>query len=113
VTTPVGYFLLNGCDSEPVAGFAWGKFMKEKVLPMKSKRGPEQLMSERWPKLKKRAQHERDPQKLIAILEDIDDLLFNVEMKIAAQSAKRGPKRTERGSVRQSVLSGDSEISSQ
>lgn len=61
---------------------------------MESKRGPEQLMSERWPKLKKRAQHERDPQKLISILEDIDDLLFNVEMRIAAQGRERRAKRT-------------------
>jgi hypothetical protein len=74
-------------------------------------------MSERWPKLKKRVQHERDPQKLIAILEDIDDLLFNVEMRIAAQSGKRRSKGATtdqtQGSVRQVVLSDDSEIRSQ
>jgi hypothetical protein len=51
---------------------------------MRSKRGLEQLISERWPKLKKRAQRQRNPEKLISVLEEIDDLLCNIEMKVAA-----------------------------
>jgi len=45
-------------------------------------------MSERWPQLKKRAQNETQPEKLIAVLEEIDELLFSVEMRIAAQSGQ-------------------------
>lgn len=55
---------------------------------MKNPQPLERLMSERWPKLRKRAQHENNPEKLIAILEEIDDLLFIVEMRIAAQSGQ-------------------------
>ncbi len=54
---------------------------------MKNKQDLERLMLERWPKLKKRAQSEENPEKLIAILEEIDDLLFQVEMRVAARSA--------------------------
>jgi hypothetical protein len=52
---------------------------------MKGKDGVEHLMSERWPKLRERAQNARNPEKLIKVLEEIDDLLFNVEMRVAAQ----------------------------
>lgn len=45
----------------------------------------ERLISEQWPKLKKKAQNEIDPERLIAVLEEIDDLLFSLEMTIAAQ----------------------------
>ena len=55
---------------------------------MTGTKGVERLISERWPKLKKRAQNENDPEKLIAILEEIDNLLSNLEMKIAAQNAQ-------------------------
>ena len=84
---------------------------------MKSEQGLEQLMSEQWPELKKRAQHERNPEKLIALLEEIDDLLFNLEMRIAARSGRAhsrddtGPRSTQRQSI--AVLSDDSEIGSQ
>ncbi len=61
---------------------------------MKTKQALERLMTERWPKLKKRAQNENNPEKLIVILEEIDDLLFSVEMRIAAQS---GPTQTRDG----------------
>ena len=47
---------------------------------MKNKQSLERLISERWPKLKKRAQIENNPEKIVAILEEIDDLLFNLEM---------------------------------
>ena len=53
---------------------------------MTRKRGIEHVMSERWPKLRERAERETDPEKLIAILEEIDDVLFNLEMRVAAQS---------------------------
>jgi hypothetical protein len=55
---------------------------------MKNKQALERLMTERWPKLKKRAQNENNPEKLIALLEEIDDLLFSVEMSIAAQNGR-------------------------
>jgi hypothetical protein len=55
---------------------------------MTNKEEMERLLTGRWPKLKKRAQHEENPEKLIAILEEIDDLLFTVEMRIAAQSGR-------------------------
>ncbi|MFZ0309842.1 MAG: hypothetical protein WCA76_15320 [Candidatus Sulfotelmatobacter sp.] len=53
---------------------------------MNSKKGVERLISQRWPILKKRAQNENNPEKLIAILEEIDDLLSNLEMRIASQN---------------------------
>jgi hypothetical protein len=55
---------------------------------MRNNKSAEQLMSERWPQLKKRAQNETQPEKLIAVLEEIDELLFSVEMRIAAQSGQ-------------------------
>lgn len=42
------------------------------------------LTSQRWSNLKRSAQRERDPEKLIAILGEIDDLLADLEKKIAA-----------------------------
>jgi hypothetical protein len=56
---------------------------------MKSSKRVETLISERWPKLKKRAQNENSLEKLIAILEEIDDLLFNLEKRVGA-GAKDG-----------------------
>jgi hypothetical protein len=77
----------------------------------------ERVLSERWPKLKKRAQHEKNPEKLIAILEEIDDLLFSVEMRIAAQSGRTrskggGDSRSDRPESGGAVHSDDSEIGS-
>ncbi len=43
------------------------------------------LILERWPRLRERAQNEKNPERLIAIFEEIDDFLFNLEMRIAAQ----------------------------
>jgi hypothetical protein len=84
---------------------------------MKNKQALEELMSERWPKLKKRAQRERNPEKLIAILEEIDDLLFMVELRIAPQSGQtRSREGTDSGSGRSqpdAAHSGDSETGSQ
>jgi hypothetical protein len=56
---------------------------------MKRTKGVERLILERWPKLKYRVENEKNPEKLIAILEEIDDLLFNLEMRIAAQNEMR------------------------
>jgi hypothetical protein len=84
---------------------------------MKNEQDLGQLMSEQWPKLKKRAQHQRNPEKLIAILEEIDDLLFNLEMRIAAQNGlahsweDQDPRSTHHESA--DVLSDDAEIGSQ
>ncbi len=74
------------------------------------------LVSERWPTLKKRAENENDLDKLIAILEEIDDVLFNVEMRVAAESWRTHSRdgadsrsvRRESGAAR----SDDSEIGS-
>jgi hypothetical protein len=83
---------------------------------MKNRQALERLMSERWPKLKKRAQNERNTEKLIVILEEIDDLLFSVEMRIAAQRGRTGSRDgTDARPVRpESVTAGsdDSEIGS-
>jgi hypothetical protein len=96
---------------------AWGKITQENIKTMKSKRGLEHLISERWPRLKERAQHERNPQKLIAILEEIDDLLFNLEMRIASQRGRKDSRGdTNSKSFQQepgAVLSDDAEIGSQ
>ncbi|HME37259.1 MAG TPA: hypothetical protein VKF84_18660 [Candidatus Sulfotelmatobacter sp.] len=84
---------------------------------MKTKPSLEQLMSERWPKLKKRAQNENNPENLIAVLEEIDDLLFIVEMRVAAQS-RRTHSRDDTDSrlvhlESDAATSDDSEIGSQ
>ncbi|MFZ0199476.1 MAG: hypothetical protein WAL05_09830 [Candidatus Sulfotelmatobacter sp.] len=54
-----------------------------------TKRWLELPISQRWPKLKKRAQRETNPEKLILLLEEIEDLLFNLEMRLASQYGKR------------------------
>jgi hypothetical protein len=51
---------------------------------MKNAKDVDRVIEKRWPKLKKRAQNERNPGKLIAILEEIEDLLFLMDMRIAA-----------------------------
>lgn len=72
----------------PKSGKAWCKITEETAGTMKNIQDLERLMSQRWPKLKQRAQHETNPEKLIAILEEMDDLLFSVEMRIAAQNGR-------------------------
>jgi hypothetical protein len=59
---------------------------QETATEMKSTRNVEFLISQQWPKLKQKALNENDPDKLIAIIEEIDDLLFILEMRIV------GPK---------------------
>jgi hypothetical protein len=65
----------------------------------------DRLIEKRWPTLKKRAQNERNAGKLITILEEIEDQLFLLEMRIAvhngstpargaaASRSARGPDR--------------------
>ena len=83
---------------------------------MKDKHSLELIMSERWPKLKKRAEQETDVEKLIAILEEIDDVLFSVEMRVAAESGRTHSRNgTDSRSVRRrpgAARSDDSEIGS-
>ena len=80
-------------------------------------KGIERLISERWPKLKFRAETEKNPEKLIAILEEIDDLLFNLEMRIASQNEMRSRGNAESQSDCHESISdvppGDSESGSQ
>jgi hypothetical protein len=83
---------------------------------MNNQKGAERLISQRWPKLKKRAQNENNPEKLIAILEEIDDLLSNLEMRIASQnrSMRSGTDTIpESASFAFDLPSGDSESGSQ
>ena len=83
----------------------------------KHMKGVERLISERWPKLKCRAENEKNPEKLIVILEEIDDLLFNLEMRIAAQNQIRSGDNSDSSSdCHESVGDvppGDSESGSQ
>ena len=76
-----------------------------------------QLVSERWPKLKKQVQDERNPEKLIALVKAIEELLFNLEMRIAARSGRAlsWDETDSRSDQNQSTafLSDDSEIGSQ
>ncbi len=53
---------------------------------MNNQKRMEKLVSE-WPGLKKRAQNEDDPENLIAIIEEIDELLCVLEVRMAAQDA--------------------------
>jgi hypothetical protein len=84
---------------------------------MKKRQSLDELISEQWPKLKKKAHHEKDTERLMAILEEIDDLLFKVEMRIAPQSGQnRSRDGTDAGSARpqsDAACSDDTEIGSQ
>ena len=76
----------------------------------------ERLLTGRWPKLKKRAQHEENPEKLIAILEEIDDLLFIIETRVAGQSTVTNSRDANSISLHREFSvapSDDSEIGSQ
>jgi hypothetical protein len=44
----------------------------------------DRLISQRWPELKKWAEQETDQEALIALIEEIDDLLALLERRIAA-----------------------------
>jgi hemerythrin superfamily protein len=44
----------------------------------------DRLISQRWPELKKWAEQETDQEALIALIEEIDDLLVLLERRIAA-----------------------------
>jgi hypothetical protein len=81
---------------------------------MKGEKNVERLIAERWPKLKKRAQIEDDPEKLIAIIEEIDDLLFMLEMRIHDPQTENMLSRANGNSHqrRQAAVSSDSQIGS-
>ncbi len=49
---------------------------------MKANKNIDRLISKSWPELKKKAQSEQDLEKLMALLVEIDELLFNLEMKV-------------------------------
>ena len=51
---------------------------------MRSMKIVDRLISQRWPELKKWAEQETDQEALIAVLEEIDDLLAILERRIAA-----------------------------
>ncbi len=80
---------------------------------MNSTKEIESLISEQWPKLKKRAQNEIDPDKLIAIIEEIDDLLFILEMRFAGTARRNTVSKATRDSDQdRHGFTGDSEIGS-
>ena len=80
---------------------------------MNSTKEIENLISEKWPKLKKRAQNEIDPDKLIAIIEEIDDLLFILEIRIAGTATRNTLSKAKRDSESdRRAITGDSEIGS-
>jgi hypothetical protein len=54
-----------------------------------------------WPELKKRAQSEQDVEKLMAVLVEIDELLFSLEVKVRIQDDTRFNARAESQSVAQ------------
>ena len=58
---------------------------------MNNMKGVEHLISQQWTKLKRKSQNENNPAKLITILEEIDDLLSTLEMRIA--SDQNAPSR--------------------
>ena len=51
---------------------------------MRSMKIVDRLISQRWPELKKWVEQETDQEALIAVLEEIDDLLAILERRIAA-----------------------------
>jgi hypothetical protein len=104
-------------DSYRAPWGAWGQDHIRRSYLNKHVKGIERLISERWPKLKFRAETEKNPEKLIAILEEIDDLLFNLEMRIASQNEMRSRGNAESQSDCHESISdvppGDSESGSQ
>jgi hypothetical protein len=83
---------------------------------MKSADNLERLVLEKWPKLKETAQREKSPEKLIAVLEEIEDLLFNLEMRIAVEGRRPCPAQDEdsgRESPRDSSVACDPEMGSE
>lgn len=89
---------------------------KETVGRMKNTEGIDQLIRRRWPQLKAKVQNEENPDKLIAILEEIDDLLFMIETRIAGQSRPTSATETNSRSLQRElgiVPSDDQEIGSQ
>lgn len=78
--------------------------------------GIDQLICRKWPEPKKKAQSKENPEKLIAILQEIDDLLFLIEMRIAGRSRPMLATDTNSRSLQRElsvVPSDDSEIGSQ
>jgi acetoacetate decarboxylase len=59
------------------------------------------LIPTRWPELKKRAQSEQDLEKLMTLLVEIDELLFNVEMRVRVKDDTGFNARAESQSVAQ------------
>jgi hypothetical protein len=49
----------------------------------------ERLISEEWPKLKRRAENETDVEKLIAAIREIDEFLLHLEQRVIASDENR------------------------
>jgi hypothetical protein len=77
-----------------------------------------ELISNRWLSLKRKAQTERNPEMLVAILHEIDDLLADLEQRIAVQDEKLcltsdAASRTDRGDSVRDLSQDNSGIRSQ
>jgi hypothetical protein len=70
-----------------------GHTLTRRIFTSMNTKGVERLITQRWPKLKKKLQNENDPGKLISILQEIDDLLSNLEMKMVAQTRHADSER--------------------
>ena len=88
--SPLQYSLGSENEQDAISATMLGANIHEETLAkMKNTKGSEPTISERWPELRKEAQNETDPEKLILILEEIEDLLFNLEMRLASEYGKR------------------------
>lgn len=73
---------------------------------MTTDKNMDRLISKSWPELKKKAQSEEDLERLMALLVEIDELVFNLEMKVrvkddAGFNARAEPKSIVRASRNQ------------
>ena len=68
---------------------------------MDADKNMDRLIFIKWPELKKRAQGEQDLEKLMTLLVEIDELLFNLEMRVRVKDDTGFNTRAESKSVAQ------------
>ena len=86
-----------------MTGFAigCGVTIERSGFPMTTDKNIDRLISKRWPALKKKAQSEQDLERLMALLVEIDELVFNVEMKVRVKDDAGFNARAESQSIAQ------------